>query len=45
LPSASGRQTIIAVNMGASQIFVSHYAGDFPECIRQTLRLKKGDMV
>jgi molybdate transport system ATP-binding protein len=29
---------------GASLIFVSHYEADFPECIRQTLRLEKGEI-
>lgn len=30
---------------GASLVFVSHYATDFPASIRQTLRLEKGKMV
>jgi molybdate transport system ATP-binding protein len=46
-------QTIFALSIvdrycsqyGASLIFVSHYAADFPKCIRQTLRLEKGEIV
>jgi molybdate transport system ATP-binding protein len=45
-------QTIFALDIvdrycgqyGASLIFVSHYAADFPACIRQTLRLEKGEI-